>query len=440
MNNAELFRVQKWSTGEDKWAAVRRSKGYLAAKFLPPFDLKEGNLKQLFAQADAYNGAADSEAYIQWKEKVLEAVPRLNHDVLVQFALHLAFDAKVNDKEIWRAVEDASIAVLHHMNITQISQLEWATMELKPKQVTPRLNTLLMKRAIEAVDGAATASDLIDIIQGFRQRKSKDLYQRVRKALIAKKAQLYGPAKSPEEERKRAETLVNLLYTFASNKPQQFGMQKAYAAEDVNELLAHYEAELKEVAEKEGLLDGDHLTCLAQTLYILKSGDFEGVFRRIETSAVRLHAAGKLDIAHVTNILRAFVHAQENRMAGSDKVFFTFESTVLKGLEGLNARDATHLMYAYGVRAVGNPELHKDFEKKLEAIASTLDYPSLFNAFYYMLFTESGNRALWQKLVDATVANGDILPIIYYRPFKAAKFYMEGRFTGKDAIENMNDF
>lgn len=125
-------------------------------------------------------------------------------------------------------------------------------------------------------------------------------------------------------------------------------------------------------------------------------------------------------------------------MCGRDKTYYTFEPTVIKGLDSLNDRDATHLMYAYSVRNLGNPELHKAFEKKLDKIASNLDYPSLFNAFYYLLFKESGNKALFQKLVDATVANPDILPIIYYRPFKAARFYMEGKF--KDSMTNMDDF
>jgi hypothetical protein len=42
---------------------------------------------------------------------------------------------------------------------------------------------------------------MIDIIQGFRQKKSKDLYMRVRKALIEKKAKLFPVAKTPEEEK-----------------------------------------------------------------------------------------------------------------------------------------------------------------------------------------------------------------------------------------------
>jgi hypothetical protein len=49
-------------------------------------------------------------------------------------------------------------------------------MELKPKISTPRLNTLLQKKAIEAIEGSASASDIIDILQGFRQRKNKDIY------------------------------------------------------------------------------------------------------------------------------------------------------------------------------------------------------------------------------------------------------------------------
>jgi hypothetical protein len=162
--------------------------------------------------------------------------------------------------------------------------------------------------------------------------------------------------------------MVNLLYSFASNRPNQFGTYKVYAAEDVDELLSHFDQDLKEIVEAR-LLDGEHLTRLAQALYILKTRDFEGIFRRIEHLAIELHEQGKLDIYHVTNILRAFTHAQENKMCGRDKTFFTFEPTVLKNLDKVSDRDATHLMYAYGVRGVGNPELHKAFEKRLEACA-----------------------------------------------------------------------
>jgi hypothetical protein len=40
-------------------------------------------------------------------------IPKLNHDVLVDVCLHLAHECKINEREIWMAVEDAVIASLH---------------------------------------------------------------------------------------------------------------------------------------------------------------------------------------------------------------------------------------------------------------------------------------------------------------------------------------
>jgi hypothetical protein len=60
-------------------------------------------------------------------------------------------------------------------------------------------------------------------------------------------------------------------------------------------------------------------------------------------------------------------------------------------------------MYSYSVRNVGNPELYKAFEKRLGEVADRLDYPSLFNAIYFMLFRENSNEEIWKKLVQATL-------------------------------------
>jgi hypothetical protein len=119
-------------------------------------------------------------------------------------------------------------------------------MELKPKHVSPRLNTLLIKRANEALEKNPSVTDVQDIIQGFRQRKSKDLYQRLRRTILERKASLF-PAAKEGQEKKRAEQFVNLLFTFASCKPMQFGVYKEYARDEINELLSHYEEDLKEI-------------------------------------------------------------------------------------------------------------------------------------------------------------------------------------------------
>lgn len=127
-------------------------------------------------------------------------------------------------------------------------------------------------------------------------------------------------------------------------------------------------------------------------------------------------------------------------MNGKDKTFYNFEPIILKNLDKIPDRDFTHLAYAYGVRNVGNPELHKAFEARINKIALTLDYPSLFNIMYYMLFRDSGNKQIWGKLIKATLNNKEILPIVYYRPFKAAYVYLKGRFPDMEKDEEFIDF
>ena len=97
----------------------------------------------------------------------------------------------------------------------------------------------------------------------------------------------------------------------------------------------------------------------------------------------------------MSNILRSFSHGQHNQMVGQEKTFFNLEPVVLANMDSLPARDLTHLMYSYAVRNAGNPELHAAFEARLAKIASSLDYPSMFNAMYYMLFRENANQSIW---------------------------------------------
>ena len=70
-----------------------------------------------------------------------------------------------------------------------------------------------MKRATDSID-TATAEELMHLLQGFRHRKSKDMYQRVRKTLVARKDNLF-----PKTDKHRHEQIVNLLFSLASNMP-----------------------------------------------------------------------------------------------------------------------------------------------------------------------------------------------------------------------------
>ena len=163
-------------------------------------------------------------------------------------------------------------------------------------------------------------------------------------------------------------------------------------------------------------------------MYVFKTAEFENIWWRIESRTNELAEQGSLDIYHVLNITRAFSRAQHNRMVGANKTFYNLEPVVLKNLDNVSDRDATHLMYSYSVREAGNPELYAAFDKRLEKMVHNLDYPSLFNAIYYLLFRENANPELWKGVIASTLAQDDTLPLIYYKPFKASNLFMKHHF------------
>jgi hypothetical protein len=98
-------------------------------------------------------------------------------------------------------------------------------------------------------------------------------------------------------------------------------------------------------------------------LYLLKTTEFEPLWYRIEERTNEL--IKDLDIYNVTNILRSFTHALNDRMWGKDKTYINLEQIVLKNMNNISERDLSHLMYAYSIRNAGNPEIYKAFDEKL---------------------------------------------------------------------------
>lgn len=110
----------------------------------------------------------------------------------------------------------------------------------------------------------------------------------------------------------------------------------------------------------------------------------------------------------------------------------------MKSLEKLTSRDLSHIAYSFGVRGAGNPELHAAIEKQLENTVREMDYPSLFNTIYYLLFRENANQNLWRQIVENTIRKEEVLPLIYFRPFKASLIFLNHHFPQWDANRNEN--
>lgn len=64
----------------------------------------------------------------------------------------------------------------------------------------------------------------------------------------------------------------------------------------------------------------------------------------------------------------------------------------------------------------------------------------MFNVIYYLLFRECADEGIWRKIVDNTVNQKDVLPIIYYRPFKASKLFLKQKFPDWNLEDYVDKF
>jgi len=50
---------------------------------------------------DAWHSDPESAEFLEWKEAMIDLMPRLQYDALIEFAMYTGFEAKVNDRQIW---------------------------------------------------------------------------------------------------------------------------------------------------------------------------------------------------------------------------------------------------------------------------------------------------------------------------------------------------
>lgn len=179
---------------------------------------------EMFEQKDAWRSDPESAEFLEWKEAMIDLMPRLQYDALIEFAMYTGFEAKVNDRQIWQAFEAAVLDSFHLYDLKQTCQIMWAIKQLKPRYTTDRLSNMLYKVAGDNLDsGKTTCDDIHNIMQGHRFRKSRDFYWKITKGYFLKdKARLFG-APVVGNEKEWADNLVDTFYSVASNQPRDFG-------------------------------------------------------------------------------------------------------------------------------------------------------------------------------------------------------------------------
>jgi hypothetical protein len=53
-----------------------------------------------------------------------------------------------------------------------------------------------------------------------------------------------------------------------------------------------------------------------------------------------------------------------------------------------------------------------------------MDYSTLSNVCYYLMFNDVKDEKIWEKFIKATIDQPHELPMTYYKSFKYSKYYL----------------
>ena len=120
---------------------------------------------------------------------------------------------------------------------------------------------MMTQQALEKIEGGLNSCQEVHLImQGHRPKASKDLYMKIRKALIDRKDVLFkkpNEGASEVEFKEWADDLVNTFFSVYSNHNKRHTVYREYFREDIDELLVHYEHDLCDAAQ---YLDSEGIT------------------------------------------------------------------------------------------------------------------------------------------------------------------------------------
>ncbi len=138
----------------------------------------------------------------------------------------------------------------------------------------------------------------------------------------------------------------------------------------------------------------------------------------------------KLEPYVVASVMKSFSKMKDNVVCGSDKFFLEMEPYVLKNLNNFTHDEFLNIVYSYYVRDQTSKLFEEAVIKKIKNdIHQYNSYSMLYTLTYYLLFTESTDKFLWQTMMDNfNKIKGGKVPLTYYRPFKMALFYLNKKF------------
>jgi hypothetical protein len=238
ITGGELYRVPKDKVHDE---LVERSKAYLSELF-KPYDLREENLIKIAERLRDEN--SDKEELIN---ELIKIIPKLNYNLVANLAMHLAFDAKINDHTLWKTIQECVMREITLYSFHDLCKLQYATCYLSPKRTDAVFDEAIWERVSHDME-KASSYDMMLAMQCFRYKGNYRFYDKCVEVMINNKDR-YLSETAENDDQAQSHLVINLLYSYASNKPKPGFFKIDATAKKVDELLTHYEYELMDLIQ-----------------------------------------------------------------------------------------------------------------------------------------------------------------------------------------------
>jgi hypothetical protein len=367
--------------------------------------------------------------YMKVVQRVLDLLPQINHKNLPNLLMTLFFDYGVNDKRLWVAIEQEIMNKLHHYDIIDLSKIYYISYMSSPKFSTINFRQQIYQKVYGELNNCSL-EELYAVCLGFRMCKEKNIYKRIAEIFIEKRM-LFA--------RDQPSNISKIFYSYASNKPTNYTIDTFYPHKDlVEKFIKSYEHDLLDNILK---MDQNDVSRLCTSLYLLKSDHVDLFINRVERNLLKLKE--NIDPFVLWTVLKSFSKMKESKMVGSDRFFDELEPVVISFIETdkYNMDQFSDILYSYSIRGSGSEKLNKLFDTKVNNdMDKVSNYRTMYNVLWYLLFTENKNEQTWLKLLDKYNQIEGKLPLVYYRPFKLAAYYLKYLFPHINTFEFTDKF
>eukprot|EP00826_Nyctotherus_ovalis_P055165 TRINITY_DN7310_c0_g1_i7.p1 TRINITY_DN7310_c0_g1~~TRINITY_DN7310_c0_g1_i7.p1 ORF type:complete len:755 (+),score=208.02 TRINITY_DN7310_c0_g1_i7:73-2337(+) len=379
--------------------------------FVPPYQLESKEFTKCIEQLKTNQQNASM------LNEMVELLPNLSFKDLSTLPLIFAFEVPFKDKEFWEQYEKTALEKYLQFPREVLWRMRYAFRRFDSNITPSSLKNKIYMRGIEIIKCTDSIKEIITIVKAFQGISKTNLYFTATSTLVARRDEFlrFDP------ETKRPEFVANMIYTLGICRPKHLGPMLEKAQQNIKELLAHYEEMILDSIDK---LSAADLIKLLQGMSGLKVDGYEHVLHRIEKQIVLLK--DKLTHNDLADVIWTFAHANNGALWGRDKTFEQLEPLFMSKADQLNHWQVSRCAYTFAARKHNSEPLFQYLDQRLQKELCNMHYGSLHNVAYYLLMREVSDEQFWKDFVNRVLAIPEVLPLIYYYPFKLCWQYLEG--------------